>query len=81
MIYERPNNYGLSKSIIEGVTQILENYESIIVLEDDMVTSPFFLIYMQDGLDFFKKNDAVISIHGYSYPTKEVLPDAFFKRC
>jgi hypothetical protein len=76
----RPYNFGLARSIIEGVTQVLLEYESIIVLEDDMVTSPYFLAYMNEALDRFESDDRVISIHGYCYPVNQPLPEAFFLR-
>lgn len=76
----RDINYGLAKSIIDGVTEILIEYESVIVLEDDMVTSPYFLQYMNDALDRFKDDERVISVHGFTYPVDEQLPDAFFLR-
>ena len=79
-IHHRPQNYGLAKSIIEGVTEVLCRYETIIVLEDDMVTSPYFLTYMNEGLHRFGDDERVISIHGYVYPTERVLPEAFFLR-
>ncbi len=79
-VHYRPFNFGLSKSIIEGVTQVLSDYERIIVLEDDLVTSPYFLNYMNEALERFKDDDRVISIHGYVYPVDQVLPEAFFLR-
>lgn len=77
-IIEREFNYGLAKSIIDGVTEILNKYERIIVLEDDMVTSPYFLTYMNDALEKYAQDDRVISIHGYVYPVKGTLPESFF---
>jgi len=77
-IKERDKNYGLAKSIISGVTEIVNNYGKIIVLEDDLITSPYFLKYMNDALDFYKDNQAVISISGYAYPVKTELPETFF---
>ena len=79
-IYPRPHNYGLAKSIIEGVTEVLSRYERIIVLEDDMVTSPHFLSYMNEALDRFADDDRVISVHGYVFPIQQALPEAFFLR-
>ncbi len=79
-IHHRPHNYGLAKSIIEGVTEVLSRYERIIVLEDDMVTSPHFLSYMNDALDRFADDERVISVHGYVYPVHQALPEAFFLR-
>jgi len=77
-IIERKVNYGLARSIIDGVTTIVNKYGRIIVLEDDMVTSPFFLTYMNEALDKYSEDDRVISIHGYLYPVSQTLPEAFF---
>lgn len=74
----REHNFGLAKNIIEGVTEVLEDHESLIVLEDDMVTSPFFLKYMNDALDFYKDDSRIISVHGYIFPVKLLLPETFF---
>lgn len=48
------NNKGLAKSIIDGVSSILEQYETVIVLEDDLVISPNFLEYMNQALTFYR---------------------------
>jgi hypothetical protein len=77
-IYERPYNYGLSKSIIEGITDTLKNYERVIVLEDDLVTSRYFLTFMNEGLELYKDSEKVISIHGYCFPSNKELPETFF---
>jgi hypothetical protein len=76
-IHHRPHNLGLANSIIGGVTQVLAEHERIIVLEDDMVTSPHFLAYMNEALDRFSDDERVISIHGYVYPVQQTLPEAF----
>ena len=77
-IHYRTTNFGLAKSIIEGVTQVLKEHNSIIVVEDDLVTSPYFLDYMNEALQMYADDDRVISIHGYVYPVKRALPEAFF---
>lgn len=59
-------NQGLAKSIINGVSQLHQIYEKIIVLEDDLITSPNFLDFMNQGLDFYEKNESIFSISGYS---------------
>ena len=43
-----------------------------------MVTSPYFLRYMNDALEFYEDEEQVISIHGYIYPVKDILPETFF---
>jgi hypothetical protein len=79
-LIERETNFGLSKSIISGVTELVDKYGKIIVLEDDLVTSPFFLKYMNDALTYYNNIDEVISIHGYMYPLNAILPETFFLR-
>jgi hypothetical protein len=78
-IIERAKNCGLASSIISGVTETIINYGRIIVLEDDLVTSPFFLRYMNDALNYYEQEEKVISIAGYIYPVVG-LPETFFLR-
>lgn len=66
-IFHAQKNKGLGKSIIEGVTQIINEYGKVIVLEDDLLTSPNFLVYMNYGLDFYENNSRIFTISGYSY--------------
>jgi len=69
-ITERPINLGLSQSVISGVTEIVNKYGKIIVLEDDLVVSPYFLRFMNDGLSLYEDEEKIISICGYMYPIK-----------
>lgn len=79
-IVKRDINFGLAKSIIEGVTQMCNQHGRVIVLEDDMVTSPYFLEFMNDGLAVYAVDERVISITGYVYPVAATLPETFFLR-
>lgn len=76
----RDANLGLSRSIISGVGEVLKDYDRIIVLEDDLIVSPYFLKFMNDALVKYVDNENVISIHGYVYPVKNTLPETFFLR-
>jgi hypothetical protein len=76
----RPRNLGLAASIIDGVSEQLGRHERVIVLEDDILVSPHFLRYMNEALDVYAAEPRVASIHGYCYPTREVLPETFFLR-
>lgn len=78
-IIERKQNFGLAKSIISGVTEVVNKHDKIVVLEDDLVTSPYFLKFMNDGLCVYEHLDDVASIHGYVYPI-DGLPETFFLR-
>jgi acetyltransferase-like isoleucine patch superfamily enzyme/GR25 family glycosyltransferase involved in LPS biosynthesis len=78
VIIESEVNKGLAKSIVHGVTEIVEKFGTVIVLEDDIVTSSGFLQYMNDALDHYSKNEHVMHISGYMYPHNENLQDTFF---
>lgn len=77
-IIEREKNWGLANSIIDGVTTVVNQYGRVIVMEDDLVTSPYFLQYMNEALVKFAQDERVISVHGYVYPVDQLLPEAFF---
>ncbi len=77
-LVERESNLGLAKNVIGGVTESLANSGSVIVLEDDMITSPVFLRYMNEGLNRYESDERVISIHGYVQPLRTKLEKAFF---
>ncbi len=77
-IIERKTNLGLSRSIIDGVGMLVERFGRVIVLEDDLETSQYFLRFMNDALQCYESDDRVISIHGYVYPVKAKLPATFF---
>lgn len=78
IIIEKNSNAGLADSIISGVTEVVNNFGKIIVLEDDIVTSKGFLKYMNDALAFYEENEKVFHISGYMYPHNEKLPATFF---
>lgn len=79
-IIESAVNKGLASSIIEGVTKIVSTHQTVIVLEDDLVTTPNFLDFMNHSLQFYKNNASIQSISGFSLkiknPSKE--SDVFF---
>lgn len=65
VVYERKKNYGLANNIIDGVTAVVNRFGKIIVLEDDICTSPFFLQYMNDALEIYKDVTDVMEIGGF----------------
>jgi len=79
-IIEREENFGLARSIIEGVSAVCKAYGRAIVMEDDILTSKYFLRYMNAGLDMYEHDQQVASIHGYVYPAGVPLPETFFIR-
>jgi len=78
-IIERDKNWGLANNIIDGVTEIVNNFGKVIVLEDDIITSPYFLKYMNEALERYEEEEKVMHISGYMFPIKtDGLPDTFF---
>lgn len=66
-IFESDRNKGLAPSIIDGVTMILETFEKVIVLEDDLITTPNFIAFMNKCLQKYQPIQNVFSISGYSF--------------
>jgi hypothetical protein len=80
-VIKREKNWGLADSIVDGVTKIVNEYGRVIVLEDDILTSPFFLEYMNDALEFYKNEKKVWHISGWNYPIEtDELKDVFLWR-
>lgn len=67
-IFESDKNKGLACSIIDGITQILKTHDRVIVLEDDLIVSEFFLTFMNKALNFFLNRNDIFSISGYCPP-------------
>ena len=75
------HNKGLGKSIIEGVTRIINQYGKAVVLEDDLVLSSNFLAFMNEGLNRYENEQKVFSICGYTNKIKAPTDypfDAYF---
>lgn len=72
-IIEQTTNKGLARSIRDGVTDVINKYGRVIVMEDDLVTSPAFLSYMNKALDFYESYPAVFSIGAYTYPPQRMI--------
>lgn len=58
-------NKGLADSIIGGVTKVIKKEKKVIVLEDDLLTAPDFLEYMNQGLEYYQNEKRVGAISGF----------------
>ena len=58
-VVESEKNKGLANSVINGVSEIVNKYGRIIVLEDDLKTSPTFLTYMNQALEYYESFHSV----------------------
>ncbi|HTI61598.1 sugar transferase [Mucilaginibacter sp.] len=80
-ITEQEKNKGLANSIIDGVTSVMKFSDKVIVLEDDLYTTPNFLNFMNDALDFYASKPKVFSVSAYSFDlgeSKADTDDAYF---
>jgi GNT-I family len=82
-IVEAPENRGLARSIIYGVSETLKEYDRVIVLEDDLITTPNFLCFMNASLSAYERSERVFSVSGYSFDLGKVTRnetgvDAYF---
>ena len=76
-------NKGLANSVISGVSQILQEFETVIVLEDDIVTSLDFLEYMNDCLGYYRNDGRVGAISAYTpafHMPRQYRHDLFLSR-
>lgn len=81
-IIEREVNIGLAKSVLDGVSTILEKYDRVIVVEDDVALSPYFLDYMNDALATYCNDERILSIGSWNYfaPAEAFDSDHFLFR-
>lgn len=69
-ITERDKNFGLAHSIIDGVSNVMQQFGKAIVVEDDLFSAPNFLRFMNKSLDFYREKPDIFSISGYCPPIK-----------
>ncbi|WP_426326580.1 sugar transferase [Pedobacter sp. R-06] len=80
-VIESKANAGLANSVIAGVTQLIVEYDQVIVFEDDLVTSPHTLAYFNNALNHYREEEKVMHIGAYMYPLKsDNLSQSFFYR-
>ncbi len=70
-IVERSSHLGLARSVIQGVSEVLELYPRAIVFEDDLVCSDFTLEYFNQALTLYQSDMQVGSVTAY---TSGILP-------
>jgi hypothetical protein len=71
-IREAPQNMGLARSVIKGVTAIVDQYGSAIVVEDDLICSTNFLSFMNQALEYYRNDKRIFSVGGYTKPMKHL---------
>ncbi len=80
-VIERKKNLGLADSIIDGVTQLVNEYGKVIVFEDDLLSSVYTLQYFNEALTRYADEERVMHIGAYMYNLGDKnLPQTFFYR-
>lgn len=77
-IEESPENKGLANSVIAGVTKIINQFGKVIVVEDDIVVSPYFLPFMNDAFTKYENNNKVSAISAFVNPIPKPKDSTFF---
>lgn len=76
-LVERPENIYLERNITEGIAQVFTEHDRIIVLEDDIVTSPYYLQYMNEAFELYKDVPRVMHVSGFTNLALEDTPFYF----
>lgn len=79
-IIEREKNWGLANSLIAGITDVVNRHGRVIVVEDDLIVSTYFLQYMNEALEKYKDEAKVGAITAYCPVKDENLPETYFLR-
>lgn len=77
-VVEQEENRGLSASIMAGVGEICARFGRVIVLEDDVVPTPYFLGYANAALDAYRDREDVFSVGCHTFDAGYDLPETFF---
>ena len=67
-VIERNDNFGLGRSILAGVAQILDKHEAAIIFEDDLLCVPGTYNYLCAALKRYKEDANVMSVTGWTHP-------------
>ena len=67
-VVERPCNLGCAASIIDGLKQMFARHAKLIVIEDDILTSPHTLRFLNEGLHFYAGDNRIFNISAWSPP-------------
>jgi hypothetical protein len=65
-ITKRPINLGLTKHIVQSISEVLENHNSIIVVEDDIVLGANFVKNISNGLELLNEQNKVGTVGAFS---------------
>lgn len=73
----REENIGLRRSIVAAVDTVLQQHETVILLEDDCVPGPYFYAYMDACLARYKDDVEILGACGYTVPIPQEIRDQY----
>lgn len=65
-IIERPENLGCDRSIVQGISQVLETHDALIYLGDDNLPNPYFYETICRLLSAYRDEPRIASISAYA---------------
>jgi len=77
-LIKRKKNLGSKMNITSGITESFKYFNKLIILEDDLVLSEYFLEYMSDGLEYFEGSKQVYHVSGCSLIENTPTLDPYF---
>lgn len=69
-VFSAKENKGLARSVIEGVGQVLQQHDSVVVLEDDLTPGKNLLVYMNNALEAYQEESEVMQVSAYDFPVR-----------
>lgn len=73
----REKNLGCKYGVTGGISWALENEESVIVIEDDIVPVPSFFSFAEELLEKYKNEDNIVMISGNNYTPLDSVKDDY----
>ncbi|MBO4490297.1 MAG: glycosyltransferase [Lentisphaeria bacterium] len=67
VLVEQTENKRLEFNVIQGITEVVSKFGRVIVLEDDILPSKYFLKFMNDSLDFYQDRKEVMCVSAYNF--------------
>ena len=80
VVTEAETNIGCADSIISGITKVINEHGKAIIVEDDILTAPNFLEFMNKALDKYESDKRIYSVSGFVPNEKmaEICKDFLF---
>jgi hypothetical protein len=75
----RDTNHGCAASVIRGTTEMFAEHDRLVVIEDDIITSPVTLAYLNQALDDYQLRPAVFSVTAWAPPRRMMRVPARYR--